>query len=472
MVLWLAFAGPVAHAASPPKSELALVFANMDGFGERMPQLPVYPAYRNGSIAGYAFFSADIMDSAGYSAKPMNVAIGLDLQGRIVGAHLVEHHEPILILGITDDHLRTFVTQYRNVDIREPVKLRSVAGSAGPTQTVDGISGATITSLTLNGLIVGSSRIVADGLGLLGDRRPGSPAFLQDSFQPADWADLRADGSIAEMALAIGEVREAFRRQGAENLPGLDGPPDSNFITLYAGLASPARIGRNLLGDRTYADLITNFGAGNSLIFVGATGLYSFKGTEYRRTGVFERVQIVQGSRTFALSPDQQRIIEKVAARGAPEFRETALFVLPEDSGFDPAASWRLELLVTRVTPDRGTVSEVFSLPYDLPERYRLAAVPATAETDFVSVDWREVWWSRRVDIAVTRRDTRCADSRAGFPGCSRQAPGAVEPAAHRHAHDHPALDRLVRPCPAIRDQRPDLRQCVAHGIRLDLFPA
>ena len=401
VVLWFAFAGPVVQAASPSKSELALVFANMDGIGERMPQLPVYPAYRNGSIAGYAFFSADIMDSAGYSAKPMNVAIGLDLQGRIVGAHLVEHHEPILILGITDDHLRTFVAQYRNVDIRDPVKLRSVAGSAGPTQAVDGISGATITSLTLNGLIVGSSRIVADGLGLLGSRRPGSPALLQDSFQPADWADLRADGSIAETALTIGEVREAFRRQGAENLPGLDGPPDSNFITLYAGLASPARIGRNLLGDRAYADLITNLGTGRSLIFVGATGLYSFKGTEYRRTGVFERVQIVQGSRTFALSPDQQRIIEKVAARGAPEFRETALFVLPEDSGFDPAASWRLELLVTRVSPDRGTVSEVFSLPYDLPERYRSAAVPATAETDLVSVDWREVWWSRRVDIIV-----------------------------------------------------------------------
>ena len=210
------------------------------------------------------------------------------------------------------------------------------------------------------------------------------------------------------MALTIGAVREAFRRQGAENLPGLDGPPESNFITLYAGLASPARIGRNLLGDRAYADLITNLGAGNSLIFVGATGLYSFKGTEYRRTGVFERVQIVQGSRTFALTPDQQRIIEKMAARGAPEFRETALFVLPEDSGFDPAAPWRLELLVTRATPDRGTVSEVFSLPYDLPERYRPAAVPATAETDLVSVDWREVWWSRRADIGCSARYSAC----------------------------------------------------------------
>jgi NosR/NirI family nitrous oxide reductase transcriptional regulator len=401
VVSWLAFAGPVAQAASSPRSELALVFADADGFGERMSQPPVYPAYRNGSIAGYAFFSADIMDSAGYSAKPMNVAIGLDLRGRIVGAQLVEHNEPILILGITDDHLRTFVAQYRDVDIREPVKLRSVAGSAESKQAVDGISGATITSLTLNGLIVGSSRIVADGLGLLGDQRPGSSTVLQDSYQPADWADLRADGSIAEMALTIGGVREAFRRQGVENLPGLDGPPESNFMTLYAGLATPARIGRNLLGDRAYADLMTSLGTGNPVIFVGATGLYSFKGTEYRRTGMFERIQIVQGSRTFPLTPDQQHIIEKMAARGVPEFRENALFVLPEDSGFDPTAPWRVELLVTRVTPDRGTVSEVFSLPYDLPERYRPVAVPAAAETDFVSVDWREVWWSRRADIAV-----------------------------------------------------------------------
>jgi NosR/NirI family nitrous oxide reductase transcriptional regulator len=400
-VLWLALIGPPAQAAGPPTRELTLVVPGAEGFGERMPQLPVYPAYRSGSIIGYAFFSADIVDSAGYSAKPMNVAIGLDPQGRIVGAHLVEHHEPILIIGITDDHLRSFVAQYRSVDIREPVRLRSIAGSGGPAQVVDGISGATITSLTLNGLIVGSSRIVADGLGLLGDQRPVSPALLQGAFQPADWAELRADGSIAEMALTIGEIREAFRRQGAENLPGLDGPPENNFITLYAGLATPARIGRNLLGDRPYADLVTNLGVGNSLIFVGATGLYSFKGTEYRRTGVFERVQIVQGSRTFRLSPNQQRTIEKMAARSAPEFRETALFVLPEDSGFDPGSPWRLELLVTRDAPNRGPVSEVFSLPYDLPDRYRPDAVPTTAEIDLINVDWREVWWSRRGDIAV-----------------------------------------------------------------------
>jgi NosR/NirI family nitrous oxide reductase transcriptional regulator len=392
---------PVAKAAEPRVSELAHVFADAEGFGERMPQIPVYPAYRNGSIAGYAFFSADIMDSAGYSAKPMNVAIGLNLQGRIVGAHLVEHHEPILILGITDEHLRTFVAQYRNADIREPVKLRSVSGTDSVSRAVDGISGATVTSLTLNSLIVGTSRIVADALGLLGNRTPGSAAVLRDEFQPASWADLRADGSIAALTLTTGTVREAFRRQGAENLPGLDAPAESNFITLHAGLASPARIGRNLLGDRAYADLITNLGAGSSLIFVGAAGLYSFKGTEYRRSGVFERVQIVQGSRTFALTSGQQRAIEKMPVQGAPEFRETALFVMPEDSGFDPAAPWRLDLLVTRTSPERGTVSEVFSLPYDLPARYRSAAAPAVAQADLVSVDWREVWWSRRADIGI-----------------------------------------------------------------------
>ena len=402
LLLGFIFVGSAVHAAEPRVSELAHVFADADGFGERMPQFPVYPAYRNGSIAGYAFFSADIMDSAGYSAKPMNVAIGIDLQGRIIGAHLVEHHEPILILGITDEHLRAFVAQYRNADIREAVKLRSVSGSDSASRAVDGISGATVTSLTLNSLIVGTSRIVADALGLLGGRRPGSVAALRDEFQPASWADLRADGSVAELALTTGAVREAFRQQGVENLPGLDGPAESNFITLYAGLASPARIGRNLLGDRAYADLITDLGAGSSVIFVGATGLYSFKGTEYRRSGVFERVQIVQGSRTLTLSPEQQRIIEKMPLQGAPEFRETALFVMPEGSGFDPAAPWRLELLVTRTSADRGTVSEVFSLPYDLPTRYRPApAQPTVAQADLVSVDWREVWWSRRGDIGI-----------------------------------------------------------------------
>lgn len=399
----LAQMGQTTHTVGQSIHELMRAVPGADGFGERIAQPPIYPAYRNGSIIGYAFFSADILDSAGYSAKPINVAIGLDLQGHIVGAHLVAHSEPILILGITDAHLRSFVAQYRGVDIRQSVQLRSVAGTGESMSVVDGISGATITSLTLNSLIVGSSRIVADGLNLFNRAGPGTAAALQDSFQPASWPDLRTDGSIARMTLTIGDVREAFRRQGVESVPGLDGAPEGNFLTIYAGLVTPAHIGRNLLGDRLYTDLVTNTGAGSAAIFIGATGLFSVKGTAYRRTGVFERLQIVQGSRTFQLRSDQQRSIERVAAREAPELRETALFVLPENSGFNLSEPWRLDLLVTRDHPDAGPISTAFSLPYQLPERY-LSATPTRSATDpghhgQLQADWREVWWARRFDI-------------------------------------------------------------------------
>lgn len=387
---------PAAASAERPMAALAQAFPGAEGFGGRLARPPVYPAYRGGEIVGYAFFSADVVDAAGYSAKPLNVAIGLDREGRITGARIVEHHEPILIIGITDADLEAFVAQYRGLDVTGAVRLRSTARPGD--QVVDGLSGATVSALTLNSLIVGSSRIVAAALGL---GRPGDsgPVGRAADWEPADWAALRADGSIAATTVTLGTVRAAFQRQGVPDPSGLDGPADNPFIALYAALVDPARIGRNLLGDRAYADLISGLDAASAVIFVGAEGLYSFKGTAWRRTGTFDRLELIQGTRSLPLTAAMHRNLERIPLAGAPPLREAALFVLPPDSGFDPTQPWRLDLLVTREAPGAGTVSAGFTLPYTLPERYR-APSTAPAEVRGLGPDWREVWWQRRARIA------------------------------------------------------------------------
>ena len=401
VVFWLCLISSAASAftADRPMEVLTQTIPEAESLGERLTAPPVYPAYKEGRIVGYAFFSTDIVQSAGYSAKPVNVAIGLDLDARITGVRLVEHHEPILVLGITEADFQAFLDQYRGLRVTEPVKLHTVVEGAG--QGVDGVSGATVSSLSFNGLITGSSRIVADSL-RLGQGTGATPTrFRAEPFAPARWDELRGDGSIAQLPVSIGAVRNALQGQGAALLPGLDGSPDGNFITLDVALVNPARIGRNLLGDRAYTDLTNDLPPGGSVLFLGSTGLFSFKGTSWHRSGLFDRFQIVQGTRTFRLTAAQHRTIDKIPLAGAPAYRETGLFVLAPDSGFDPTAPWRVDLLVESQGVGNAPVFASFALPYTLPDRYLPERPSAAVAPQTLLPDWQEVWWSQRGLIGV-----------------------------------------------------------------------
>ena len=101
--------------------EPADVFPGADKFGPFEGSPPAAAAYRSGKIAGYVFETSDI----GYSGKPIRILAGLDTGGVIVGAKVVEHHEPILLVGIPQERLFEFVARYvgRNiVEIRRKHK--------------------------------------------------------------------------------------------------------------------------------------------------------------------------------------------------------------------------------------------------------------------------------------------------------------------------------------------------------------
>ena len=69
-----------------------------DQFGSVSGAVSAAPLLKQGKIVGYAFLNSDVVDSTGYSGKPINVVIGLDRDARITGAKLVEHHEPIFLI--------------------------------------------------------------------------------------------------------------------------------------------------------------------------------------------------------------------------------------------------------------------------------------------------------------------------------------------------------------------------------------
>jgi transcriptional regulator of nitric oxide reductase/ferredoxin len=346
---------------------------------------PAQRVDRNGETIGYLASTWDVVRSTGYSGRPIDILVAVDPAGIVRGTRLVTQNEPILTIGISPKQLEDYVSTFVGIDAGKSVDEIAVAAKS----IVDGITGATLSSSVIRDGIIRTARTVT-----LSRAAPATNARRIDttSFTPATWADLVSEGAIAHRLIAAAEV--------AAQLPARPAAPEGTFIDLYATLATPAAIGRNLLDRREYDNLIASINAGDSSILIAARGLYSFKGTRWRKSGRFDRLQVVQGPRTFGLTTVDYRNVERLAPADAPEFREIGLFVLPAAGGFDPAQPWRLSLLVER-DGDTGPVSTAFDLSYRLPDRLLTApSGPAVSAAPAVVPLWQEIWRGRTASIA------------------------------------------------------------------------
>jgi NosR/NirI family nitrous oxide reductase transcriptional regulator len=89
--------------------EPAQVFPEADRFGPLQGSPPVVPAYRGDRLLGYAFLNSDFVNAVGYSGKPIHIVVGLALDGTIAGARLVEHKEPIVLIGIPERKITAYI---------------------------------------------------------------------------------------------------------------------------------------------------------------------------------------------------------------------------------------------------------------------------------------------------------------------------------------------------------------------------
>ncbi|MFZ1415257.1 MAG: 4Fe-4S binding protein [Defluviicoccus sp.] len=335
----------------------------------------------DGRLAGYVFSTFDTVGSTGYSGKPLDVLVGVDRAGVITGALLVRQTEPILVIGITEGDLRRYVAGFAgiNVALRGTLAAGAAAGHVYP----DVISGASISSAVIRDAIIRSATVVAGSRGLLG-RASAAARIDMASFEPATWAELTVDGSI--------RCRRFTQADGT-----------ALRLDLCAALATPARIGENLLGKLAYNRLAAALGADDQAIIIAAAGLVSVKGTAFVRSGRFERLQVVQEARTFGLTTAGYVNVEAFRIAGAPEFREIGVFVIPADAGFDAGAPWRLDILA----PGEGAGEPaILSVDYTLPARYVVSPLPAdapVAEPPVTDVPplWQETWRSRWPAIAA-----------------------------------------------------------------------
>ena len=374
----------------------------------------VAPIYKGDEKVGLAYLTSDYVNTTGYSGKPIHQMVAIDMAGVIRKVLLIKHHEPIVLIGIPEKRIVAVLDTYQGLDIGKMVRAEIGAPK------VDVVSGATVTIMVMDDNIQRSAIKVARAyhLGGLKPQRPhtGPTATINPDISTVeDWQTLRADKSISNLTLTLRQVNKAFEDSGDEDAVRVpeEGPQEDTFIELYTAIVSIPSIGRSLLGEAEYNNMLKRLEPGQQAIMVAGDGRYSFKGSGYVRGGIFDRFQLVQGDNLIRFHDYEHKRLRKIFAEGAPNFKDVDLFYLPIDQGFDGAAPWQLELLVGRITGATRKAFLNFELLYTPPARYLTITEPEPApemgwiewlKADATAPDaplWKRMWLSKLPEVVV-----------------------------------------------------------------------
>jgi len=383
------------------------VLKQTDSISEPEGRFKVRKLSAAGKVLGYVFQSLDVVDIPAYSGKPINVQVILDPAGVILDAYVLEHHEPILLIGIAEEKLHAFSARYSGIKVNQRVV---VGHSSDPNAvTVDAIAGATVTAMVVNEVIMRAAHDVAVSLGLVkGDAglAVAPDRVREDIYEPADWKTLTGNGAVRRLHLTRGQVDATFKGTEAEQVEVASAEQaDDTFIDLYVTHLNPPTIGRNLLGETQYRALMSELKPGEQAIAVMGSGRYSFKGSGYVRGGIFDRVLLRQFGDVISFRDMDFQRLDDVAVEDMPEFDEMAIFIVRASHRFDPGSPWSLELLIRRQTGPVSGIFSSFELAYQLPEPYLERPLP-TAEQLAAAEEasrpmWLTLWYQKGVEITV-----------------------------------------------------------------------
>lgn len=407
LLLLVGLAAQGAELSDLERTRITQVFPGVERIGDAEGEFGVRRLFKGDELLGYAFQSIRVTQMPAYSGKPINLQVILDPHAVIRDAYVLEHHEPILLIGIPVEKLHAFTAGYAGVRADQRVVVGR--SSDAQTTTIDAVAGATVTVMVVNEIVMRAAHTVAVSLGLIedgGSVRPKPAQVRLDAFQPATWAELTGSGAIRRLQLNRGQIDDAFKGTEAAGVGAADAAHRADdFIDLYTALLNPPTVGRNLLGERQYQELMDSLKPGEYAIAVLGNGQYSFKGSGYVRGGIFDRVQLRQFGDILSFRDLDYQRLSDVYAEGMPAFAEMAVFIVRAQHRFDPGTPWNLELLVRRQTGPVASLFTSFALPYQTPEAYLLRPQPSAEELAALEEAkrplWLRIWYQKSFRIGV-----------------------------------------------------------------------
>lgn len=406
LMFWASFA--LAQPLSPlERQRIATVLPEVNTISEPEGEFGVRTLKSGDELQGYAFESINVVNIPAYSGKPINMQVVLGLDGTILDAYVLHHDEPILLIGIPEQKLHDFAAKYQGINVEQRVVIGRTKDETAVT--IDAVSGATVTVMVVNEIVMRAAHRVAVSLGLVeahSEIKSKPATILKDYFRPSDWHTLTGDGSIRRMLLDHGQVDDAFIGTEAEGVEAVaEDQRDTPFIDLYLADLTVPTIGRNILGDKQYQAIMEELNEGDHAMMVVANGDYSFKGSGYVRGGIFDRIQMRQFGEVISFRDLDFFRLSDVYAQGMPNFTEMGIFIARSQYSVDPGSPLSFELLVRRQTGPVDSIFTSFELGYQLPEEY-IDRPPLTA-SEQAAIDeanrplWLSVWYQKSFQISI-----------------------------------------------------------------------
>lgn len=346
------------------------------------------------STIAYGFESNDIVNVPAYSGKPINIRIALNAAGEILATYVIEHHEPILLVGIPEQKLQDFVAAYIGHSVTDSMRVGSGEGA-----DVDAITGATVTVIVANETLMSAAVKVAKRFALAGlDAHQEALASIDKSkFESLTWQQLLDKKLLGHLQLSNKEVDDAFGSSEQIYLADSEqNDPDADLIDMYFAPLNIPTIGKNLLGNDEYNWLLKQLNPGDIAIAVMADGEYSFRGNGYVRGGIFDRIQLHQNNHSGVFRDMDYIRLNDVYVQDFPGFSEMAIFISRAANALNLGAAWQMELMVRRQTGPISSEFKSFFADYIVPND--LLIMP---EPELPLPLWKKVWHESSFRIVV-----------------------------------------------------------------------
>ncbi|ROV56297.1 NosR/NirI family protein [Neisseria chenwenguii] len=367
------------------------IFPGADRYGKPEGKPMVARVFKGQEQVGLVYITTDVVSTRGYSSKPIDTMVALANDGKIAGAKLVAHNEPIMLIGIPQSRVDKFISNYVGLNFLKDPPKPGVAPA-------DIISGATVTLMVINDSMqrsvkavahqykLGTAEATAGAASAAGDKavsgaaaqaapevktRPRRAVNLEKQ-DVQSWNALLEQKAVAKLHMTVADVNKLFKQNGKAGSADHPEPgePDETFIDMYVALVSQPSIGKSLLGEAGWQNLQNRLQPGRQAVLIAGEGHYSWKGSGYVRGGIFDRIEMIQGETTFRFTDTQHERVVALAAEGAPAFKEVSWFTIPDGVEFDAAEPWRVQLMIQRVLSVSDKAFVTADLDYELPKGY------------------------------------------------------------------------------------------------------
>ncbi len=407
-LIWLTTAH--AELSGDRRALIQELFPSATVIKDKLPDYPVYPVYQLQELLGYAYVSTDFTRLQGFAGKPIKLLVGLDTRGRFTGVKVLNHHEPVFLHGLGEVPLFQFTDQYENRSLREQIIVgtsnssRSGRDAGGNVVYFDGVSKATVSVLILNDTVLSSALQVARQK-LEGFAQAAPTRAKPDFYEPLSWHQLIDRGYIGHWRVDAKTVEDAIRRPLSDYPMAIEPPEGEPFSELFFGYINAPIVGRNLLGDEGYQQLMERYEDGAQVLAVFSRGSFLHVAEDFVPGSTPDRIGLTQNNLAVEmrdlnlLGPTLQLQLE-----GMPAFDASHLFRVGGSIGFNPGAEANLKLNVTlarnHLMVDRTTFDIPVRFNNDLFETVEITASPEDSREPVWVGLWKERWW--QIALLVT----------------------------------------------------------------------